>query len=303
MSACCGPCDSAHHEPARDQLRPRQGALQAPFAVLRQTPAARHPGEGPLHDPAAMQNRETFDVLGFFDDLKNGSDAELRERGRQLLSSASAVRPDFLDVRRLLQHSEDHRRSSVPILHRSRVDGEPEREPLDVHDEVALAPLGLLARVVARKARRSPSSPPTGCRSPQRSGFPSVRPACARGHEACPSSGRRSRCGSTRRNIAGPSQLTENNEESPATGIRWRAQTGSRRTPPEGLSCGDVLSSPEAETRLDQIPFLIRQIASEPIPRACILGFGGLVPRHVRHPFVGFRVDKSCHILARPLNI
>ena len=136
---------------ARGQLRPRQRTLQAPLAVLRQTPAARHPGEGPLHDPAAMENHETLDILGFFDDLKIGSDAELRERGRQLPSSASAVRPDFLDVRRLLQHSEDHRRSSVPILHRSRVDGEPEREPLDVDDEVALAPLGLLARVVARR--------------------------------------------------------------------------------------------------------------------------------------------------------
>ena len=50
------------------------------------------------------------------------------------------------------------------------------------------------------------------------------------------------------------------------------------------------------KARFDQIPFLIRQIAFKPIPRACILGFGGLVPRHVRHPFVGFNVDKSCHI-------
>ena len=36
------------------------------------------------------------------------------------------------------------------------------------------------------------------------------------------------------------------------------------------------------KTRLHQIPFLIRQIAFKPVPRACILGFGGLVPRHVR---------------------
>ena len=33
---------------------------------------------------------------------------QLLERGRQLPSLISAVRPDFLDVRRLLQHPEDH---------------------------------------------------------------------------------------------------------------------------------------------------------------------------------------------------
>ena len=55
-------------------------------------------------------------------------------------------------MRRRLRHSEDHGRSSVPILHRSLVDGEPERETFDVDDEVALAPLDLLARVVARRS-------------------------------------------------------------------------------------------------------------------------------------------------------
>ena len=52
----------AHHEAARGQLRPRQRALQVPFIVLHQTSAARHPGEYPLDDPAAVQNRELFDV-------------------------------------------------------------------------------------------------------------------------------------------------------------------------------------------------------------------------------------------------
>ena len=82
-----------HYEAARGQLRPRQRALQAPLAVLRQTPAARHPSEGPLHDPAAVENRGPLGFLGFFHDLKIGTDAEILERGRQLLSPAAAVRP------------------------------------------------------------------------------------------------------------------------------------------------------------------------------------------------------------------
>ena len=85
-----------------------------------------------------MENLEPFDFLGFVDDFKDGPDAEILERGRQLLSPVSAVRPDFLDMRRLLQHPEDHGRSSVPVLHRSRVDGELDREPQNVDDEVSL---------------------------------------------------------------------------------------------------------------------------------------------------------------------
>ena len=60
LSACCSPCDSAHHEAARGQLHPRQRALQAPLVVFRQTSAARHPGEGPLDDPPAVENGEPF---------------------------------------------------------------------------------------------------------------------------------------------------------------------------------------------------------------------------------------------------
>ena len=85
LSACCGPCDSAHHEAARGQLHPRQRALQASLVVLRQTPAARHPGEGPLDDPPAVENLETFCV----------STVILRSRRRPWRRSVSRGRPLF----------------------------------------------------------------------------------------------------------------------------------------------------------------------------------------------------------------
>ena len=107
LSELYSPSNPAHHEAARGQLRPRQGALQAPLAVLRQTSAARHPSEDPLHDPAAVENR---DIFGFLDDFKIGPDAEIPERGRQLLSLVSAVRPELRDMRCRLQHSDDHGR-------------------------------------------------------------------------------------------------------------------------------------------------------------------------------------------------
>ena len=101
------PTDPAHHEAACRQLRPRRRSLQARFIVLRQMPAARHPGEGSLHDTAALQNRGPHDVLGFVDDFKDGSDPEILERGRQLRSLISAVRPELRGMRRRLQHAED----------------------------------------------------------------------------------------------------------------------------------------------------------------------------------------------------
>ena len=53
---------------------------------------------------------------------------------------------------RRLQPAEDHGRSSAPILHRGLADGDLDRDPLDVDDKSALAPLGLLARAPTRRA-------------------------------------------------------------------------------------------------------------------------------------------------------
>ena len=53
-----------------------------------------------------MQNRKPVDILGLIEDFKLWPDPNFLERGRQLPSPISAVRPDFLDVRRRLQHAE-----------------------------------------------------------------------------------------------------------------------------------------------------------------------------------------------------
>ena len=47
---------------------------------------------------------------------------------------------------------------------------------------------------------------------------------------------------------------------------------------PEVCLAGASSLGQRRKTRFDQIPFLICQIAFKPSPRACILGFGGLVP-------------------------
>ena len=60
LSAFYSPFDPAPHEATCGQMRPRQRARQAPLIVLRQAPAARHPGESLLHDPAAIENGEPF---------------------------------------------------------------------------------------------------------------------------------------------------------------------------------------------------------------------------------------------------
>ena len=82
----------AHNEEARGQLHPRRRVLQSPSIVLRQTPAARHPDEGPINDPATMENREPFEILGFVDDFKIRSKPEILELRRRLRSLISDVR-------------------------------------------------------------------------------------------------------------------------------------------------------------------------------------------------------------------
>lgn len=58
------PFSPLHHETARHQLRPRCQALQAPFIVPRETPAARYPGDGPFHSPAETQNHALLTSAG-----------------------------------------------------------------------------------------------------------------------------------------------------------------------------------------------------------------------------------------------
>ena len=65
FSRRCLPGDPARHEPARGQPGPCERARLGALEILREPPAPAHPGERPLHHPAAVQNREALDFEGF----------------------------------------------------------------------------------------------------------------------------------------------------------------------------------------------------------------------------------------------
>ena len=95
------------------QQRPRQRALQASLIILRRMSAARHPNEGPLHDPAAVRNREPFCVSTAIPCSRR---RPWRWRSRSKACPASFVRQSDDTVYKILARRLNFRSSSKIII-------------------------------------------------------------------------------------------------------------------------------------------------------------------------------------------
>ena len=105
-------------------------------------------------DPAPGQQFPAF-RLGALDDL----DAQGRHGGGRrvhLSRHVARVSPDQLDVRAALAQSGEHESRAVAVLDAGRVDHHPQRQAKRAGQQVALAPFGALAGVVAHRVRPPP---------------------------------------------------------------------------------------------------------------------------------------------------
>lgn len=133
----------------RDQ-NPRRCAGDGRFEILGQSAASSEPGEGSFDNPSPWQNLEAFGAIGSPDDFERPFPG-CRERAAQFVAGIAAVRKDMAQSGVEAADRSKDERSSVPILDVGGMHEEADQIALRVGDDVALASLDLLARIVAAR--------------------------------------------------------------------------------------------------------------------------------------------------------
>jgi len=108
------------------------------------------PGEGPLDHPAATQHLEALGGRIAFDDLDD--DVGLLPGPSHKPTSIAAIGKGSLNKGVSCAGRLEHRLAAVAILNAGRVDPDGEEPTVGVGQDMALAALDLLARVVALRA-------------------------------------------------------------------------------------------------------------------------------------------------------
>ena len=141
-----------HREAAGRRPRPGSRAFQRPPAVLRRTPAARHPGERPLRLPAAARTGNPLVSSGF-------RTVSGMPPGPRSASAASGFGPAHAPSARSFAAS-----GAVPALDRCPADSGRDRGSLHVHGGVPVPAASLLSRAASRRAAalRRPHRPAAG---------------------------------------------------------------------------------------------------------------------------------------------
>ena len=245
--------------------RLRDGGLE----VFCQPAAPTEPCEGALDDPAARQKFEAFGGIGTLDDFERldrgasrprpASSRHNRHRRRYGAATDSAC------------GSGDHTSRAVAILNVGVMHEQTDQIAFRVGDDVALAAVDLLARVIApRTATFRGFHRLAVDHSGRRAGLAAFRsraattsawliranvPSCASG-----------------RNTPAPSSRAGTPSEAAATGSRSSPGRGWRSPPREARSRAGAQSNSPRHERLDQRPLRIRRVACIPQTLPPILG-------------------------------
>jgi len=114
--------------------------------VLGKPAAAAEPGEGAFEHPSARQDAEARGALGTLDDLKRPSPA-LGQRRAQLVAGVAAVGKDVPQPGLERASARQNADGAVAILDIGGVNLHADQMAFGVGDDVALAPLDLLAGI------------------------------------------------------------------------------------------------------------------------------------------------------------
>jgi len=118
--------------------------------VLGEAAVAAEPCKGPLDDPASGQYLEAFGVVGPLDDLDR-SFPDLAQRLAQLVSGMATIGEDVPEPGVTAYDLCQDERCTIAILHVSGVNDGMHQIALGVGHDVPLAPLDLLARIIAAR--------------------------------------------------------------------------------------------------------------------------------------------------------
>jgi len=114
---------------------------------------APKPAESTLDDPTSREELEAFDVVGSFDNLQV-EPAVLAQAADpvQELASVSAVCPDEPQSQKGVLDQGQDKLGTVAVLNVGRMDDGDQHEPEHIYEQMALASIDLLARIVAMRA-------------------------------------------------------------------------------------------------------------------------------------------------------
>lgn len=144
------PCDpSCDHSNAGD-AGPCCRAFDGRLPILREPVASSEPSKGALDDPASWQNLEAFRRLGAFDDIQ-GPAPFPPERSAEFGSGMAAIGEDMAQPGEAMTDGFQKGWRAVPILNVGGVDDHEQHIAQRVGEDMALAALDLLARVVASR--------------------------------------------------------------------------------------------------------------------------------------------------------
>lgn len=123
--------------------------------VLGEAAATADPSESALDDPSFGENDEAMQLLTL-DDLQRPAPGLGDDRGHLRALIAGIGEDPFDEGEQAARASIEDQPSAIAILQVGRVDGHVQQEAERVDENVPLATLDLLARVIARRIDRGP---------------------------------------------------------------------------------------------------------------------------------------------------
>ena len=149
------PCDTARHASDVGDEDPGDGAFDGCLEVLGQPAATIEPGEGAFDHPTARQQHEAFGGIASSDDL-DGPLPQFCECVFQLVASIAAIGKDVAQPRIQLADRGQSSNRTIAILNIGGVNPQANQMTFGVGDDMALAPLDLLAGIKSARTTALP---------------------------------------------------------------------------------------------------------------------------------------------------
>lgn len=139
------------HDAGHGDVNPAFVRTGEALVALAEAARVVEPAKGALDDPAAGQQDEPFALFG----AQHHRQAEREPLGDPVheLARIAAVHPDFPELLAAARQMAQQSPRTVAVLHAGGGHHHRQQQPQRVYQEVPLAPIDLLARVVAAHAR------------------------------------------------------------------------------------------------------------------------------------------------------